>query len=52
VLVDLTRRNAVTPVVYRNVMCHNCGVICILEGPERNADSNPDSSERGVVCAR
>jgi hypothetical protein len=35
-LVELTRRNAVTPVIYRNVMCRGCGVICILEGPERN----------------
>ena len=35
-LVDLTRRNAVTSVIYRHVMCRGCGVICILEGPERN----------------
>lgn len=34
--VDLARRNAVTPVIYRNVACRGCGVICILEGPERN----------------
>ena len=37
-LVDLTRRNAVTPVIYRNVACRGCGVICILEGPERNVN--------------
>jgi len=45
--VDLTRRNAVTPVIYRNVMCRNCGTICILEGPERNVDdgSNQTSTE-------
>jgi hypothetical protein len=36
--VDLTRRNAVAPVIYRNVACRGCGVICILEGPERNVD--------------
>jgi len=35
-LVDLTRKNAVNSVVYRHVMCRGCGVICILEGPERN----------------
>ena len=35
---DLTRRNAVAPVIYRNVACRGCGVICILEGPERNVD--------------
>jgi hypothetical protein len=42
--VDLTRRNAVTSVIYRNVMCRSCGVICILEGPERNVDdgTNPN----------
>ena len=22
--------------IYRNVACRGCGVICILEGPERN----------------
>jgi len=37
---DLTRRNAVTPVIYRNVACRGCGVICILEGPERNVIDN------------
>jgi len=35
-IVDLIRPNAVTPVIYRNVACRGCGVICILEGPERN----------------
>jgi hypothetical protein len=36
-VLDLTRRNAVTSVIYRHMMCRGCGVICILEGPERNA---------------
>ncbi len=40
-LVDLTRRNAVTQVIYRNVSCRGCGVICILEGPERNVNDLP-----------
>lgn len=40
-LVDLTRRNAVTSVIYRHVMCRACGVICILEGPERNVANTP-----------
>ena len=50
-LVDLTRRNAVTSVVYRHVMCRGCGVICILEGPERNVivDSKTTSSEPAVA---
>jgi hypothetical protein len=39
-LVDLTRKNAVNSVVFRHVMCRGCGVICILEGPERNVIDN------------
>jgi len=38
--VDLTRQNAVTPVIYRNVARRGFGVICILEGPERNVIVN------------
>jgi hypothetical protein len=41
--VDLTRGNAVTPVIYRNVACRGCGVICILEGPERNVNIGPSA---------
>jgi hypothetical protein len=53
-VVDLTRRNAVTPVIYRNVMCRGCGVICILEGPERNVvdSSNQTSSEPAYAAVR
>jgi len=51
---DLTRRNAVTSVTYRHVMCRNCGVICILEGPERDAigGSNRASYEVAVATVR
>jgi hypothetical protein len=51
-LVDLTRRNAVTPVSYRNVMCRGCGVICILEGPERNVDDGSNQTSTEPVGAR
>jgi len=34
--VDLTRKNIVESLVYRHVMCRACGVICTLDGPERN----------------
>jgi Pyruvate/2-oxoacid:ferredoxin oxidoreductase delta subunit len=47
--VDLTRRNAVTSVIYRHVMCRGCGVICILEGPEQSVDLNP--TQAGVPSA-
>jgi len=39
--VDLTRKNIVESVVYRHVMCRGCGVLCILEGPERNVTPGP-----------
>jgi hypothetical protein len=50
-LVDLTRRNAVNSLIHRHVMCRNCGVICILEGPERNVivGSNQTSAESEVA---
>ncbi|MFZ1023492.1 MAG: hypothetical protein WAN87_05095 [Thermoplasmata archaeon] len=51
-LVDLSRRNAVTPVIYRNVACGNCGVICILEGPERNVDHSPVPTSSKPVVVR
>ena len=35
-LVDLTWKNMVVSLVYRHVMCRGCGILCILEGPERN----------------
>jgi hypothetical protein len=38
---DLSRRNAVSPLVYRNVTCPGCGRICVLEGPERNVAELP-----------
>src|SRR5208283_3629008 len=51
-LVDLTPRNAVTPVIYRNVMCRNCGVICILEGPERNVnDGSVSTADEACVAS-
>ncbi len=43
-VVDLIRPNAVTPVIYRNVACRGCGVICILEGPERNVIERPNQA--------
>ncbi len=30
---DLTQRNAVSTLVYRNVTCPKCGRLCQLEGP-------------------
>lgn len=47
-LVDLTRRNAVTSVIYRHVMCRGCGVICILEGPERNVNPRHATEEKAA----
>jgi len=44
-LVDLTRRNVVIPVIFRNVACRGCGVICILEGPERNVNAGSNRPE-------
>ncbi len=46
--VDLTRRNAVTPVIYRNVVCRNCGTICILDGPERNVIDGSEPATSAV----
>lgn len=34
--VDVTWRSAVTTAVYRHVTGRGVGVICLLEGPERN----------------
>jgi hypothetical protein len=50
-IVDLTRPNAVTPVIYRNVACRNCGVICILEGPERNVIGSRDQFSSSIAIA-
>ncbi len=51
-VLDLTRRNAVTSVIYRHVMCHGCGVICILEGPERNVGDDVIRSSSNPLAAR
>lgn|GEM_PF-1391405 len=47
-LIDLIRRNTVTPVIYRNVACRGCGVICILEGPERNVNPRHATEEKAA----